>query len=148
MTLDNFEWLRMTYADLKWLSMTWNNLKWLNWLKMTLNDSKWLRMTSNDSKWLGMTQNVFNWLKMTNEVRKQNYFDQVQERWNRLWFEPASTLNSSGGEFFSERVSIWTLWSKTKRSLSTLIKHHIFGALLSPTWACSSRRVWQQGQHL
>ena len=32
-------------------------------------------------------------------VRKQNYIDQDQECWNRWWFAPASTQDSSGGEF-------------------------------------------------
>ena len=54
--------------------------------------------------------------------RKQISIEQTQESLDRWWFTPVVSLDTSRGEFFSERVSILTLWSKTNRSLSTLTK--------------------------
>ena len=51
--------------------------------------------------------------------RKQISIEQTQESLDQWWFTPVVSLDTSRGEFFSERVSILTLWSKTNRSLST-----------------------------
>ena len=52
--------------------------------------------------------------------RKQISIEQTQESLDRWSFTPVVSLDTSQGEFFSERVSILTPWSKTNRSLSTM----------------------------
>ena len=54
--------------------------------------------------------------------RKQISIKQTQESLDRWWFTLVVSLDTSRGEFFFRTRSNLTLWSKTNRSLSTLVK--------------------------
>ena len=56
--------------------------------------------------------------------RKRISVEQTQGSLDRWWFTPVVSLDTFGGEFFSERISLLTLWSKTTRSLPNNSHHY------------------------